>query len=88
MIRLRVATIEDSPMLKKWADDVGLWTPNDEDGSFDWDYEIPRKVDWRELLVAEQDGRPIGFIQITDAAVEESHYWGEVEKVRWPLTSG
>ncbi|MEO8362904.1 MAG: GNAT family N-acetyltransferase [Ilumatobacteraceae bacterium] len=80
MIRLRLATLDDSSMLQMWADDVDLWTSSDEDGSFDWDSEIPRTVDWRELLVAEHDGRPIGFIQITDAAREESHYWGDVEQ--------
>lgn len=79
MIRLRTATVDDAPMLRKWSDDVNLWTSSEDDGSFDWDSEIPRLVDWRELLVAEHDGRPIGFIQISDAAVEESHYWGEVE---------
>jgi aminoglycoside 6'-N-acetyltransferase len=27
-------------------------------------------------LIAELDGRAIGFIQIIDPAQEESHYWG------------
>jgi aminoglycoside 6'-N-acetyltransferase len=34
--------------------------------------------DWREQLVAERDGRPIGFIQIIDPAREETRYWGDV----------
>lgn len=29
-------------------------------------------------MIAESEGRPIGFIQIIDPAREESHYWGEV----------
>jgi len=39
---------------------------------------LPRKHSWRELLIAEVDGRPIGFIQIIDAGVEETHYWGDI----------
>ncbi len=80
MISLRLATVDDAQILRRWADDVDLWTPSSEEGSFDWDSEIPRLVPWRELLVAEHDDRPIGFIQITDAAREESHYWGDVER--------
>lgn len=79
MILLRSATVEDIPILKKWDKDVAVWTSGGGDGSFDWDAEIPRLIDWRELLVAEHDGRPIGFIQIIDAAEEETHYWGGVE---------
>ena len=32
---------------------------------------------WREQLIAEADGVPIGFVQIIDPAEEESHYWGD-----------
>lgn len=32
---------------------------------------------WRELLMAEADGRPIGFMQIIDPADEETQYWGD-----------
>ena len=28
-------------------------------------------------MIAELDGRPIGFVQIIDPAREESHYWGD-----------
>jgi aminoglycoside 6'-N-acetyltransferase len=40
--------------------------------------ELDRHPDWREQLIAEIDGRPIGFIQIIDPALEDSHYWGDV----------
>jgi aminoglycoside 6'-N-acetyltransferase len=40
-------------------------------------------VPWRELLIAEDDGRPIGFVQLADAHDEESHYWGEVDPGTW-----
>ena len=45
----------------------------------DWEYELPREVSWREFLIAEVHGRPVGFVQIIDAALEETHYWGDAE---------
>jgi aminoglycoside 6'-N-acetyltransferase len=47
--------------------------PNDDWG---WEHELARSPDWREQLVAETDGRAIGFIQIIDPAREDSRYWG------------
>jgi aminoglycoside 6'-N-acetyltransferase len=52
---------------------------------YDWPAELARDVAWRELLIAEEDGRPIGFVQLTDAGEEESHYWGDVEPGTWAL---
>lgn len=79
MIRLRSATVDDIPILKKWDEEVKVWASGGREDSFDWDNEIPRQVKWRELLIAELDGRPIGFIQVINAAEEETHYWGDVE---------
>jgi aminoglycoside 6'-N-acetyltransferase len=44
----------------------------------DWETELKRSVPWRELLIAESDGRPVAALQIIDPAIEETHYWGEV----------
>jgi aminoglycoside 6'-N-acetyltransferase len=49
--------------------------PNDD---WEWEVELARSPDWREQLIAEVDGRPIGFVQIIDPAREDSHYWGDV----------
>src|SRR5690606_17279329 len=38
------------------------------------------QLSWRHQLIAELDGRPIGFLQIIDPYEEETHYWGEVEQ--------
>lgn len=38
---------------------------------------MKRNPTWREQLIAEIDGKPIGFIQIIDPALEDSHYWGD-----------
>ena len=49
--------------------------PNDD---WAWEVELERSPGWREQLIAEVDGRPVGFIQIIDPALEESRYWGDV----------
>ena len=76
-ITLRPATIDDLHTLEHWDEQQHVIDadPNDD---WNWAEELPREVDWREFLIAEDAGRPIGFIQIIDAAREETHYWGDV----------
>lgn len=76
-IKLRDATIADLKFLQHWdeQDHIIASDPNDD---WDWSIELNRKPEWREQLIAELDGTPIGFIQIIDPAKEESHYWGDV----------
>ena len=78
-IRLRPATIEDLELLRFWdeQDHVVASDPNDD---WQWETELLRNPDWREQLIAECLGEPIGFVQIIDPYREESHYWGDVEK--------
>jgi aminoglycoside 6'-N-acetyltransferase len=75
-VTLRAAGPDDAPILRRWdeAPHVVASDPNDEWG---WEIELARSPDWREQLMAELDGRPIGFIQIIDPKHEESHYWGD-----------
>ena len=77
MIKLRPADIRDSTLLAYW-DEKPHVIASDPDGDEDWEDELSRDPAWREQLVAELDGRPIGFIQIIDPHLEESRYWGEV----------
>jgi aminoglycoside 6'-N-acetyltransferase len=74
---LRPATPADAPLLRRWdeAPHVVASDPNDDWG---WETELARSPDWREQLVAEVDGRPIGFVQIIDPAREDGRYWGEI----------
>lgn len=77
-IRLRKATIDDLALLRAWDEEPHVVAATGADsGGFDWAYELPREVDWRELLIAEHAGRPVGMLQIIDPAIEESHYWGD-----------
>lgn len=77
MINLRSATPSDLDLLRHWDEQphVLVSDPNDDWG---WEVELNRAPHWREQLIAEIEGRPIGFIQIIDPALEDSHYWGEI----------
>lgn len=76
-MNLRSATSADLALLRHWDKQphVIAADPNDDWG---WEVELDRAPDWREQLIAEIDGRPIGFIQIIDPARKDSHYWGDV----------
>jgi aminoglycoside 6'-N-acetyltransferase len=77
LVNLRPATIADLDLLRHWDEQTHVIAadPNDD---WNWEVELSCTPDWREQLIAEIDGRPIGFIQIIDPAREESHYWGNV----------
>src|SRR5690606_39483337 len=77
-IRLRPARPDDLDLLRRWDEEphVVASDPNDDWG---WETELARNPDWRKQLIAELDGRPIGFIEIIDPAREEGHYWGDIE---------
>jgi aminoglycoside 6'-N-acetyltransferase len=76
-MKLRPATPGDLALLRHWDEQphVAASNPNDDWG---WETELGKHPDWRELLIAEVGGRPIGFLQIIDPAREDSHYWGNV----------
>jgi aminoglycoside 6'-N-acetyltransferase len=76
-VTLRPATPRDRTLLRRWDQQphVRASRPNDDWG---WEVELGRTPEWREQLMAELDGRPIGFVEIIDPAREESHYWGPV----------
>lgn len=79
-MRLRSATSADVPLLQHWSAQPHVVAASGDFSEFDWQGEIPRRVDWREILIAEIDGRPIGVMQIIDPAREETHYWGDCEE--------
>ncbi len=77
VINLRPATIADLDLLRHWDEQTHVLAadPNDDWG---WDIELDRSPIWREQLIAEIEDRSIGFIQIIDPVLEDSHYWGDV----------
>lgn len=78
MITLRIATLDDIPLLRRWDEEPAV-VESDPNDDWHWETELAKTPPWREQLVAELDGRPIGFVQIIDPAEEESHYWGDIE---------
>jgi aminoglycoside 6'-N-acetyltransferase len=76
-MRLRPATIDDLALLRHWDEQPHV-IESDPNDDWNWEVELTRSPPWREQLVAEVDRRPIGFVQIIDPELEESHYWGDV----------
>jgi aminoglycoside 6'-N-acetyltransferase len=75
-MRLRRARPNDLELLRWWSGQPHVLAATDDD--WGWETELARAPEWREQLIAELDGRPIGFVQIIDPALEDSHYWGDV----------
>lgn len=77
MIRFRKATLDDLVLLKQWDEDPSV-IDSDPMGDWDWEAELAHDPDWREFLIAETEGIPVGFVQIIDPQREETHYWGDI----------
>lgn len=75
-IRLRNANINDLELLRSWDEQPHIISTTGDD-DWGWETELKKNYEWREQLIAELEGRPIGFMQIIDPFVEESHYWGD-----------
>jgi aminoglycoside 6'-N-acetyltransferase len=78
-VSLRPATPGDIELLRHWDEHPHV-IDSDPNDDWHWETELGRSPEWREQLIAEVDGRPIGFVQIIDAAREETHYWGDVNE--------
>jgi aminoglycoside 6'-N-acetyltransferase len=79
--------LDDVELLERWDDDPDVAASGGDDDWYDWPAELERgELPWREFLIAQEDGRPIGFVQLIDAAEEESHYWGnDVPAGAWAI---
>lgn len=81
MIELRTANKNDIELVKFW-DTKQHVIDSDPVDDWDWDIELNRNPVWREQFIAELNGEPIGFIQIIDPYLEETHYWGTVSRFK------
>lgn len=77
MIQLRRATYNDLTILLHWDDQPHVIAANPND-KWDWELELQQDSEGREQLIAEINGRPLGFIEITDPVRDNSNYWGEL----------
>ncbi len=73
-VSVRDATLDDVALLRAWDQEPHVQAASDDDWA--WETELARQPDWREQLIAQEDGRPFGFVQIIDPAREDTHYWG------------
>jgi aminoglycoside 6'-N-acetyltransferase len=77
-VTLRKATIADLALLQGWDAKAHVIAATGADDAYPWADELPREVDWRELLIGEHEGRPVGVMQIIDPQTEETQYWGDI----------
>jgi aminoglycoside 6'-N-acetyltransferase len=77
VINFRPATLADLALLRHWDEQPHVVASNPND-KWDWEVELQHDSEGREQLIAEIHGRPIGFIEITDLACDDSNYWGDV----------
>lgn len=83
---LRRAVVSDVPILRLWDFDEDVQASGGDDDGHDWEHELPRDVPWREFMLGEIGSVPIGMVVLIDAALEESHYWGDdVEAGAWAI---
>jgi aminoglycoside 6'-N-acetyltransferase len=82
-LRLRPDTLADVPTLQRWDKDpdVIACTTDDPDADTafdhtDWAADIAADSALSFHLIAEEEGRPIGAMQICDPHLEPTHYWG------------
>lgn len=76
---LRQATRADLPVLRRWDREPHVIAAGSLDDGLDWERELARQVDWQEILIAEEAGRPIGVLLVIDPEREETRFWGEIE---------
>ncbi len=77
MIGLRTATPGDAALLARWDEAPHVAAASGDDGGWDWAAELAAPPAGYEMLIAELDGTPIGFVQILDPHRDPSRYWGE-----------
>lgn len=72
---LRPATVADQARLSHWdrQPHVQAAMPNTQ---HDWEGELAQSPPWREHLIAERAGRPVAYVELLDAHLEDEHYWG------------
>jgi aminoglycoside 6'-N-acetyltransferase len=79
VVRLRSATMDDAAILTYWDTKEHVQSATGDDGETDWSTSLPSPDQWTEYLIAEEDGRPVGIVQVIDPARELTHYWGDCE---------
>jgi aminoglycoside 6'-N-acetyltransferase len=74
-LKLRPVTVDDAQLLKSWDEKPHIIKSNPND-KWDWNEELRNPPPGMKQWIAGAGGRPIGFLQIMDPALDESRYWG------------
>lgn len=77
-VRLRPVRPDDAVTLAAWDARPHVREATGDDDLADWDEELAGEPAWRDWWMAEEDGRPVGIVQIADPAEEPTHYWGAI----------
>lgn len=82
-VTLRPARPDDAVFLERWDRDPDVIAAHGEEAQSaeiwrdeEWRAEIEAAPGWRRILIAEEEGRPVGVVVDIDPAREETHYWG------------
>lgn len=78
-VRLRPVSLFDAPLLTYWDSKPHVIDASGDDDAEDWFVELAKSPTWRWYFIAEEDGRPVGIVQVIDPREEETHYWGDIE---------
>jgi aminoglycoside 6'-N-acetyltransferase len=76
-IILRPATEADLALMKRW--DRNDHTPPDPDEGWNWEVELGVPSPGRRQIIAELNGRPLGFMQLLDLGLDVSGYWQHLD---------
>jgi aminoglycoside 6'-N-acetyltransferase len=77
-MELRKATMADAAILTYWDAKPHVVAATGADDVENWSDALSTDPEWRDTLIAELSGRPIGVIQVIDPLKEVTHYWGDI----------
>lgn len=85
-VRLRPAVPADAALLHAWDREPHVIRavtddPTAEEAFIDaeWEQEISDQSSVSFFLIGEENGRPVGAMQVIDPHLEPTHYWGQIE---------
>ena len=73
--------------MRRWDEEPAV-VDSDPSDDWGWETELLRSPPWREHLIADVGGRAIGFVQIIDPALEDSHTGATCRRICVPWISG
>lgn len=78
-VTLRPASRADVPVLESWDAQPHVIYATGSNEARDWPAELALDPAWSQVLIGEEDGRPVAVVCVIDPREEETHYWGDVE---------